>query len=166
MDPGLLPSVTTPLPPGPPFLPAGGCPTSPTGHTPPSLQANKCIYAFACAVPCAWNACPFLCSAQLALPSGLCQASCPGSHLKCVKPLDAFPSCHLPHGSCCLRPAPRWAGPQLVQHCVYSIALGGREKPGPRLANRSRQVCGCVQPREAGEGCAPCSQPGGCPVFA
>lgn len=73
-------------------------------------------------------------------------------------------TCHMAHAVYGLLHAgqdPSWCSTACTARHV-----GGREKPGPRLADRSRQVGGCVQPREAGEGCAPCSQPGGCPVFA
>lgn len=124
MGPGLLPSVTTSWEAAPPT----------PRPTDPSLQANKCICAFACAVPFAWNACPFL---QLGLLSsqGYGQASCPGSPLNCEELLGC-PSI-MSHATWVtlfmVCPPPLRAGPTLGSTICGARHVGGREKLGPRV---------------------------------
>lgn len=155
---------------GPPSLPAGGLhhlSLCPPGTQAPSLQSNTCLGALARAVPSAWNACPFLCSALLALLLGCGQASRPGSHLSCVgspghPSTEPCAACQPGHA---VRPAPpRGRTPFCaVRH------VGGRGKPGPGRTGRFVPAGGWVGTgQEAGGwgGRACCSQTGRNPVSA
>lgn len=126
MGPGLLLSVTT--------FPAGGLHRPTLRHMDTSFQANKCICAFACAVPFAFNACPFL---QLGLLSSqdYGQVSCLESPLNCAELLGC-PSI-MSHATWVtlfmVCPPPLRAGPTPGSTTCAARHVGGREKPGPRV---------------------------------